>query len=117
MAPVRAVEIAPTHGSEVHFDLSGPFRQNLGGRSYAAHLLESRTSFSHVAMPFAKIDLAPVVTHFVLYINSRFSYEGYSVKDVHADNAKVNLTSDVDDFCRQLGVTTEKSPPHAPPSN
>lgn len=47
-APVIGVKQSHVHASEVHFDISGPFRPSLGGISYAAHFLETRTSFSEV---------------------------------------------------------------------
>lgn len=45
-SPPRSVSQYQMSMSEVHFDISGTFRPSFGGKAYAAHLIEPRSSFS-----------------------------------------------------------------------
>lgn len=116
-APVNAVQRSHQENTEVHFDLSGPFKQSFRSNMYALHLMESTTSFSEVYAVPSKGSVSSIAQGFISKVNNRFAPQGRSVRMIRADNARENLPQDFVQFCVKSGISIEPSPPYAPESN
>ena len=115
--PVRHTDGVIQQSAEIHYELSGPFQQVLGGKSYVVHLLEAPTAKSDLYMVNSKDQVCATVKAYIAYIENHFCTQRARVKVLRSDKAGKNLTADLLNFLANAGISVKTSPAYAPESN
>lgn len=116
-APVRGLVNNRTTDAEIHFDLSGPFQDNINKNTYALHFLDSKTAFSEAHAIPTKGNVSNHVRGFINKVKGKYGSAGISVQMIRADNARENIPKELHEFCITNGIKIEPSPAYAPESN
>ena len=116
-APVRQSDADQTPLAEIHFDVSGPFTETLGGNSYALQIIKPYTAKSDFFMIQKKSDVCQIVKEYSAHIENHFCHSRYKVQFLRCDRAGENLTDELKEYCANAGIEIKPSPAYAPESN
>ena len=116
-APVRRSGNNPPPGTEIHYDLSGPFNPSLGGNAYVVHLIEQSTSMKTLYFIRTKDQVCSTVKTYIAYVENHFSNLRTRVRSIRSDGAGENMTRELLAYLANAGIKVSPSPPYAPESN
>lgn len=113
-APYRSSNTTSELMELLHVDISGPFKESLGGSLYLITLLEDCTG-TLVRVPTRnKSDAGKVLRSRIFQLERKC---GRSLRTIRFDGAKEFVTGPMQEWCDERGMDVQTTPSYSPQSN
>lgn len=116
-APIRALNRAFSLSTEIHYHLSAPFMESLNKNKYALNILDTKTSYSEAFALPVKSHATSLIQGFVPRVNNKSLTELFPICLLRSDNAKENISQELQQYCERNGTHIQPSPANLIESN
>lgn len=90
---------------------------SLGKKTIAKHAMKNKSSVSELFTFSFKDELSKVVKHYNTMVNGKYQVGSFSVGVLRAVNTKENLSANLINYCRALGIEIKTSSAYVPESH